>query len=117
MIEKYRLRPTINVTEVSQIKVITIKTSVNKQQLYKSKQSIVKTVEILQICRIIVPLVFVTIITITKMVIQEMINNHRTIPIPAEMGHMMKSIQNKIVSGTIKKLQNSIMSKKKAIQQ
>ena len=41
------------------------------------------------------------------MVVQEIINNHRTIPIPAEMSHMMKSIQNKIVSGTMKKLQKT----------
>ena len=67
--------------------------------------------EILQISKIILTRAFVIILIITKTVIHEITNSHRTIPIPGKVSHMMKSIQNKILSGTMNKLQNSIMTK------
>ena len=111
MIEKYNLRPTINVTEISQIKVITIKTVSQETTTLQIKAVNREIMEILQISRIIVTMVFVTKITITKKIIQEKNNNHRIIPIPGEMSHMKISIRNKILSGTRNKLQNSIMTK------
>ena len=113
MIEKYHLRPTINVTQFSQIKVITIKTVSQETTTLQMKAVSREIMEILQISRIIVTMVFITLITITKKVIQEIINNQRIILIPGEMSHTMKSIRNKILSGQFQnKLQNSIMSKK-----
>ena len=68
--------------------------------------------EILQISRIKVTMVFVIIKTIAKTVIQEIINNHRTIPIPGKTSHMTKNTQNKILSEIMNKLQNIIMTKR-----
>ena len=112
MIEKCHLRPTINVTEISQIKKTTIKTTSQETITLQIKAVNQEIMEILQISRIKVTMVFVIIITIAKTVIQEIINSHRTIPIPGETSRMTKNTQNKILSEKMNKLQNSIMTKR-----
>ena len=70
MIEKYHLRPTINVTEISQIKEITIKTTSQETTTLQIGAVNQEIMEILQISRIKVTMVFVIIITIAKTDIQ-----------------------------------------------
>ena len=112
MIEKCHLRPTINVTEISQIKEITIKTISQETTILQIKTVNQEIMEILQISRIKVTMVFVIILTIPKTVIQEITNSHHTIPILGKTSHMTKNTQNKMFSEIMNKLQNSIMTKR-----
>ena len=99
MIEKYHLRPTINVTEISQIKIITIKTV--------SQETTTLQIEAVKWGNYGNTSNFQDNSNYgiryhdnyNKKGTQEIINNHRIIPIPGEMSHMMKSIQKKILSG------------------
>ena len=88
------------------IKEITIKTISQETTTLQIKAVNQEIMELLQISRIKVTMVFVIIITIAKMVIQEIINSHRTISIPGKTCHMTKNTQNKILSEIMNKLEN-----------